>query len=55
MMYDEIRIMKEKLHFKQTLAIFAIAATLIVAPTFLTRAFAQNPHFVGQPTCPVDN
>jgi hypothetical protein len=45
------QIMNEKLNFKKTLAIFAVAAALIVAPGFFTRAFAQNPHFVGEPSC----
>jgi hypothetical protein len=43
-MYREVIIMERKLSFEKTLAIFAAAAVLIVAPAFFTGAFAQNVH-----------
>jgi hypothetical protein len=52
-MYEEIMIMRDKLNFVKMMALFAIAVTSVVAPPFLTPAFAQSPHFIGQPTCSI--
>ena len=43
--------MQAALTCKHLLAIGVLVATLIAAPALLTDAFAQNPHFVGEPTC----
>jgi hypothetical protein len=46
--------MQATLNCKQLLAIGALGVAVIAAPAFLTDAFAQNPHFAGEPTCVVN-
>jgi hypothetical protein len=43
--------MKTPCSVKQLLVIVAMAAAVMAMSGFLTDAFAQNPHFVGDPTC----